>query len=66
MLPKPHIIEIEIGPDGKLSSTVIGVEGQDCTNISKWLDEIGTVEVDHKTSDYYRKPKQTVKIGGGS
>jgi hypothetical protein len=61
---KSHIIEIVIGEDGKLTSEVIGIEGQDCTNLTKWLDELGEVEVDKHTSDYHKIPKQTVKIGG--
>jgi hypothetical protein len=61
---KPHIIEIVIAEDGTLTSEVIGIEGQECTNITKWLDELGEVEVDKHTSDFYKTPKQTVKIGG--
>ena len=61
---KPHIIEIVIDDQGKLTSEVVGIEGQECTTITKWLDELGEVEVDSKTPDYYKQPKQTVKIGG--
>ena len=64
MPTQPHSIEIVIGQDGKLTSEVKGVAGADCTALTKWLDELGEVEVDSKTPDYYRKPRQTVKIGG--
>lgn len=61
-MAQAHTIEILIGEDGKLSSEIKGVEGQDCTDITKWLDSLGTVEVDKKTSDFYKTPKQTVKV----
>ena len=65
MLKKqPHIIEIVIDDQGKLTSEVVGIEGQECTNLTKWLDELGKVEVDKHTPDYFKKPKQTVRIGG--
>ena len=62
----PHTIEIVIDRDGKLTSEVKDIAGADCTTLTKWLDELGEVEVDSKTPDYYKKPRQTVKIGGKS
>ena len=62
----PHTIEIVIDRDGKLTSEVRDIAGADCTTLTKWLDELGEVEVDSKTPDYYKKPRQTVKIGGKS
>jgi len=64
MANKPHVIEIVIDELGKLTSEVMGIEGKECTDLTKWLDELGKVEVDKHTSDYYKKPKQTIKIGG--
>ncbi len=66
MPTQPHEIEIVITPDGKLTSEVKGIAGADCSTLTKWLDELGEVEVDKHTSDYYKTPKQTVKIGGKS
>ena len=62
----PHTIEIVIDRDGKLTSEVRDIAGADCTTLTKWLDELGEVEVDSKTPDYYKKPRQTIKIGGKS
>jgi hypothetical protein len=65
MLPK-HSIEIVIQPDGSFEAAVLGVEGSACSEISKFLDELGDVTEDRKTTDYYKKPSQaTIKVGGG-
>jgi hypothetical protein len=58
-----HEIVIEIGPDGKIKSTVNGIEGPTCSALTKFLEELGTVEVDSPTADYRKLPKQTVKNG---
>ena len=67
MLPTkrtPHKIEVEISEEGVISSEVKGVEGIACEEISKWLDSLGDVTHDSKTSDYHKKPKQHIKTGG--
>lgn len=56
-----HTILIEITPQGDFSAEVNGVQGPQCSDISKWLDSLGNVELDEKTPDYYKKGKQTVK-----
>ena len=55
-----HEIEIEIGLDGKISSTVKGIEGASCSEISKWLDQLGEVIEDRKTDDWYKQTKQNL------
>lgn len=64
MLPRstPHEIEITIEPDGKITSTVNGVEGPSCSELTKWLEELGVVEVDLPTVDYRKFPRQGVVI----
>jgi hypothetical protein len=48
-----HTIEITIAPDGTITAVVQGVEGPVCGDLSKWLDEVGRVETDEPTTDYY-------------
>lgn len=62
-MKNPHIIEIVIDKNGKITSEVKGVLGADCSALTKWLDELGVVEVDSKTPDYYKKDNQTVQVG---
>lgn len=52
---KPHEIEIEIGPNGEIKSTVHGVAGPDCAKLSAWLDDIGLVVEDVNTEDFNRR-----------
>jgi hypothetical protein len=55
MLNTPHQIIIEIAPDGKIKGEVVGVEGQSCQPLSAWLDELGKVETDSPTPDFYKE-----------
>lgn len=56
----PHEIVLVIDEDGKISSVVHGVDGPSCSELVKWLSEIGTIEVDSQTADYRKQPKQGV------
>ncbi len=60
MQNQPHEIVILINPDGKIESTVNGVEGPTCSELTKWLEELGVVEVDSKTDDFRKQPKQAI------
>lgn len=64
MQPKnlPHEIVIEIDPQGKIASTVNGIEGPSCSELTKWLEDLGVVEVDSPTADYRKQPKQGISI----
>jgi hypothetical protein len=62
MADTPHQIIVDIGPDGKITSTVQGVTGKSCTTLSAWLDELGEVEVDRHTADY-NKPDKVMTTG---
>jgi hypothetical protein len=59
---KEHVIEITIMTDGKVKGEVKGVKGAECGPLSKWLDELGAVEVDSKTPDYHKQADQNLTV----
>lgn len=60
-----HQIIIEIKSDGAVTGEVKGAAGPKCTQLSKWLDELGKVVEDRKSSDYYKSDGQGVTLGTG-
>ena len=46
-------IEIQILPDGRVEYTIKGVKGGACEDISALLEQLGRVEHQEKTSEYY-------------
>lgn len=52
-------IEISILPDGRVEYTVKGVAGAACENISAILEQLGKVEAEERTADYYAKETDT-------
>jgi len=54
MFGKPHSIEIEIAPDGTMESTVDGVAGPNCHELTLWLEQLGTVVEDRPTDEFYQ------------
>jgi len=59
-----HSIDVNIGQDGKIEATVRGVQGPSCSNLSAWLDKLGSVEKDDPTPDFNRVGVSTnVKTG---
>jgi hypothetical protein len=59
---KSHEVVIEIGPDGKITTLVHGVDGPACGDLTKWLEQLGVVEVDSPTDDYRKIPRQGVTV----
>lgn len=58
-----HSIEIVITADGTITGEVKGVKGTSCSDISKWLDELGEVTEDRHTPDFYqRETAQNLQI----
>jgi hypothetical protein len=50
-------MEIEIGRDGKVSIKVNGVQGADCLEFSRFLEEaLGETVEQERTSEYYQAP----------
>lgn len=48
-------IEITIMPDGKVEYTIKGVKGSACENISALLEQLGKVEEEQRTTEYYQQ-----------
>lgn len=46
-------IEISILPDGKVEYTIKGVKGSACEEISTLLAQLGKVEQEERTGEYY-------------
>jgi hypothetical protein len=53
-------MEIEIGRDGKVNITVNGVQGAECLEFSRFLEEaLGETLEQDRTSEYYQVPAST-------
>ncbi len=48
-------IEINILPDGRIEYTIKGVKGDACTSISAVLEQLGRVEHEERTGEYYEE-----------
>lgn len=46
-------IEISILPDGRVEYTIKGVKGSACEGISALLEQLGKVEQEERTGEYY-------------
>ncbi|HRW46938.1 MAG: DUF2997 domain-containing protein [Caldilinea sp.] len=46
-------IEITIRPDGRVEYTIKGVKGAACQDISALLEQLGKVEHDERTGEFY-------------
>jgi hypothetical protein len=46
-------IEIEILSDGRIQYTIKGVRGSACESISQLLEQLGRIESEEKTGEYY-------------
>ena len=60
-------IDIQIDENGLVKATVNGIDGPACTGFSEFLDQLGTVEVDENTLDYFQMAmdQDTDFLGGG-
>jgi predicted transcriptional regulator len=48
-------IEITILPDGRVEYTIKGVKGSACESISTLLEQLGKVELEQRTGEYYEQ-----------
>ena len=60
MTQQPHEIVVTVTPQGKVQGEVKGVPGKSCAPLSAWLDELGKVESDSATSDFYKPDQQGI------
>lgn len=52
-------IEIEILPDGNVEYTIKGIRGSSCENISELLEQLGQVEHEERTGEYYERDNES-------
>jgi hypothetical protein len=48
-------IEIAVMPDGRVEYTIKGVKGSACESLSALLEQLGRVEREERTSEYYEQ-----------
>jgi hypothetical protein len=61
---EPYEIEIVIAKGtGEFTSTVTGVCGPGCEELTRWLDDLGEITEHEPTADANKKPEQ-VRVPG--
>lgn len=65
MLPQSYTIEIIIAPDGTTKTTVKGIKGPKCKDVSAWLDTVGKVTHDSETPEFRQVDNQQVTRSTG-
>ncbi len=48
-------IEISVLPNGRVEYTIKGVKGSACESISQLLSQLGKVEREERTAEFYEK-----------
>lgn len=48
-------IEITIHPDGQIEYTIKGVKGAVCDTISALLEQLGKIQSERRTGEYYEQ-----------
>lgn len=48
-------IEIAVHPDGTIEYTIRGVKGGRCESISALLEQLGQIEAEERTGEYYER-----------
>lgn len=55
-MTQPHTITLTFDEEGNVTAVVEGIAGPSCSEASAWLDELGDIEQDVATSDYFTTP----------
>lgn len=59
-------IEVTILPDGRVEYTIKGVKGSACESISALLEQLGKVEAESRTAEYYEQdPNAHIHLSAG-
>jgi hypothetical protein len=61
----PHEIVIEVTKEGETKTTVEGVAGPACSDLSAFLDMLGVVVEDQPTDDFYQTVEADEEVGLG-
>lgn len=57
-------IEIAVLPDGRVEYTIKGVKGSACESLSALLEQLGRIETEERTSEYYEhEPDSHIQLG---
>jgi hypothetical protein len=66
MVSSEYSIDIKINEQGEIESTVNGVQGPSCEDLTAWLEELGTTVEHRHTEDFYRRQTTAtrVRVGG--
>lgn len=46
-------IETSVHPDGTIEYTIKGVKGSSCESISSLLEQLGNLQTEERTAEYY-------------
>lgn len=46
-------IEVSVHPDGRVEYTIRGVKGSGCADISALLEQLGRIEHEERTGEFY-------------
>ena len=57
-------IEIAIQPDGRIEYTIKGVKGSACENLSALLEQLGKIETEERTGEYYEQDTSATVSAG--
>jgi hypothetical protein len=56
-------IEIAVLPDGRVEYTIKGVKGSACESLSALLEQLGRVESEERTGEYYEhEPDSHIRL----
>jgi hypothetical protein len=52
-------IEIAVLPDGRVEYTIKGIKGAACQSLSALLEQLGRIEHEERTGEYYEREPDT-------